>query len=579
MNINMLSDSTKHELAEFLMQISKGERQIEMLRQLLSEKPDFDPFTVFRHLDNLKVHSLTPRDFEEFLAKHSIKISDSDAFLLVRQYDSNGDGKLVLDDFFQFCLPATNPAVRKNALIRPAKRITYDVEYSLVRLVEREAYFHRDLEERRRLLSSRPDFSVLSCFQAIISPGSYIEDTHLYTYLSKQEYFVLLEDIDAILRRVDTDGDSKISYTEFLEALLPITTVFVQHKSELLGERSRSLGTISKEDTRTSFNERYSPPQDYFGETSTDFYRRTGLRKYEEVPRAQTMEETLHTIPEVVEEVLKPVMKEEKSSEAQTAFQTPEKAVKATITDELEFATPEKTEIFPKPFPTELPLSEEISRKLEFTDTAQEIKILSDHYLHIIKLEKQKEFSRQDLAQHMDFNPRTVFDSISRDGKVTSENMRSFFQSQGLSLDESSECFLLSDLLEGQELTYEKWLELVLPEDSEYLQELSTKEAYPESYISKTTCEHLYKLIQIVSSVHRALIKEKKILGELPLENVLREVDKDNDGFISIEELRQMMTSSGIFLNSKDSYSLLRYLDKSGYGKISSEDFLKQFNE
>ena len=581
----MLSDSTRRELAEFLMQISKGERQIEMLRQLLSEKPDFDPFTVFRNLDRLKLHSLTPRDFQEFLSKHSITIQDTEAFLLVRQYDSNGDGKLVLDNFFQFCLPATNPTIRKCALVRPAKRITYDVEYSLVRLIEREAHFHRDLEERRRLISSRTDFSVLSCFQAIVSPGSYIEDTHLYSFLTKQEHFVLLDDIDAILRRVDTDGDSKISYTEFLEVLLPITPISLHYKTDILAERSRSLGNISKEDTRASFLESggvmYSPgPEDYFAESSTEYMKKTENRRAQEnIPRAHTEEESLRVIPEVVEKVLKPVMKEEETSEPQTTFQTPEKVVKGAEEDELQYATPEKTEIFPKPFPTELPMVEEISRKLEFTDLNQELSILCDHYLHILKLEKQKEFSRQELAQRMDFSPKAIFDSLAQEGKITLKDLKSFFVSKGIISDENDERCILPDTIQQQDLNYEKWQELIFPEDSEYLQELGSKDIPPDQPISKTTADYLYKLFQVITSIQRALSKEKKILSELPLENVFSEIDKDKDGYISVEELHAMMSSSGIFLSSKDSYSLLRYLDRSGYGMISGDDFIKQFNE
>ena len=47
----MLSRETEARVVKMLLEIGEGERTIETSRQILSEIPEYDPFTIFRALD------------------------------------------------------------------------------------------------------------------------------------------------------------------------------------------------------------------------------------------------------------------------------------------------------------------------------------------------------------------------------------------------------------------------------------------------------------------------------------------------------------------------------------------------
>lgn len=137
----MLSIETERRLAELLYTLAENERHVENSRRLLSENSEFDPYTCFNFLDRLRLGYLTASDFRDFFLKANIYCTDSEAIAIVKQYDSNEDGRLTLTDFYQITLPSTSPALREIALARPTRLgLSYDVEYQLTRLLERSCY-------------------------------------------------------------------------------------------------------------------------------------------------------------------------------------------------------------------------------------------------------------------------------------------------------------------------------------------------------------------------------------------------------------------------------------------------------
>lgn len=107
-------------------------------------------------------------------------------------------------------MPATNLTLRDISLSRPSySTITADVEYLLARLLERELLYQRTVEEKRRALSARYDFSLLELFRLIDRPGtSYLTRIKMIDFIRRNGFSAFDEDIDSILRRVDNDGDA-----------------------------------------------------------------------------------------------------------------------------------------------------------------------------------------------------------------------------------------------------------------------------------------------------------------------------------------------------------------------------------
>ena len=540
----MLSQATSGELASLLMKLSQGEKEIEILRQLLCEKIDFDPYTVFSTLDRYRSSFLTPKDFKEFLTKHGVPVGDNELFLLVRQYDSDNDSKITLDDFFQFCLPSTDLNLRSRTLARASRRLSYDVEYSFLRLLEREASLHKEIEERRRQLAAKDDFTVLSCFQKIAGNSSYIEESQIVEFLRSHGHYVMVEDIDALLRRVDTDGDMMLNYTEFLEALLTITTVFTKYEDKK--EKSNTSSPAKSESTKKE--------EAVKNEDLLDLDQALKLSDIEDDPVHRPSTDT--------QQMPEPSLEQ---------FITPKKP--GTPVDELDLVTPEHKETrIPK---REMTFNPDIKKELSYSEIpAHDFSSLAFLYLHILKIEKQREIVLQELAQKLDFNPKAIFDEAAVEETVMSEDMSAWLKRyKEEDLEEINFEILHKDFATGMPL--QGFLEFLLPRDQEYTESLFTR-FEEEQKISLETVELLYSTLKVIESYHAGLEEEKKILSGLPLEGIFEAIDQDKDGYISKEELSYFLGTQGIWLNSNDLELLLRKLDKEGKGAISQQDFQEQ---
>ena len=108
----MISYETKKKLADFLLASSDGERQIEIVRQILAEQKDFEPYAAFRRLDRLRKAALSSADLVNFLADNSVYYTERQLRPVVRHYDQDGDGMLSYNEFLRLVLPQDNPTLR-----------------------------------------------------------------------------------------------------------------------------------------------------------------------------------------------------------------------------------------------------------------------------------------------------------------------------------------------------------------------------------------------------------------------------------------------------------------------------------
>jgi Ca2+-binding EF-hand superfamily protein len=217
----MFSLSTETQLAQHLLKIAAGERDVELSRQSLSEHYAFDPYTALRSLDRLGLGNISSLDLKDWLDRSGHYTSELEAYLVIKQYDANNDSRLSLNEFLQLVLPSTSPSLRQRALSRASTPLTLDVQFALNRLLEKEVTLQRDLEYARRDLGMKHDWDMLAAFRTIDRLGlSYIDRGQLQDFLLRHSLSSYLEDVDAILRRLDVDADGRLSYTEFVEGVL-----------------------------------------------------------------------------------------------------------------------------------------------------------------------------------------------------------------------------------------------------------------------------------------------------------------------------------------------------------------------
>ncbi|KAL9641573.1 hypothetical protein ABK040_013493 [Willaertia magna] len=74
-------------------------------------------------------------------------------------------------------------------------------------------------------------------------------------------------------------------------------------------------------------------------------------------------------------------------------------------------------------------------------------------------------------------------------------------------------------------------------------------------------------------------LMERKVDAEDEIREAFKVFDKNNDGFISHEELKHMMQSIGENLSDREVNAMMKQADKDGNGLIDYEEFLKMFTQ
>jgi Ca2+-binding EF-hand superfamily protein len=121
-------------------------------------------------------------------------------------------------------LPCTDNLLRNVTLDRPSFRVgrfdslPYDIERAVLDVLEKEIDLARRLDLLKRELESRYDFSSLAAYRSVdrYNDGR-INTFNLGTFLRNCGHYASETELLAIVRRMDTDGDANLSYSEFAE--------------------------------------------------------------------------------------------------------------------------------------------------------------------------------------------------------------------------------------------------------------------------------------------------------------------------------------------------------------------------
>ena len=225
----MLSYETKKQLSSLLLSLSEGERQLEIVRQILCEQPDFEPYAAFCRIDRLHQGYLTAVDIKNFLADNAIYHSEKACAAYVRRY-SGQEGEFVsYTEFLKSVLPMDNPTMRTlttqrpNYEVRDDEYLVYDVEYALSKVIDREIALYMGVDHKKFALANRFDYSHTDAFRLIdkLDTGR-IDYDNLKGFFRGLSVFPYDEELIAVLRRLDKDDDGILKLEEFVEGLDPI---------------------------------------------------------------------------------------------------------------------------------------------------------------------------------------------------------------------------------------------------------------------------------------------------------------------------------------------------------------------
>ena len=128
--------------------------------------------------------------------------------------------------FQQILLPCEDQYLRETSTLRRSynvgryDRLVPSLEREVTNLFEREINFHVRLEKLKRELSLRYDWTVRAAFETIDSLRDYaLNHRNIQTFLRLNGFVATDGEVIAIIRRLDSDGDNKVTLDEFAEAM------------------------------------------------------------------------------------------------------------------------------------------------------------------------------------------------------------------------------------------------------------------------------------------------------------------------------------------------------------------------
>lgn len=238
----MISKKTSNEFLSYLLFLSSSEKEIECMRQVLNEIPGFEPYAAFLRMDIGHKRLLTASDIMEFLLANEASCELVDAERIIKFHDADQDRCLVFSEFLHMVLPQDNPFLRTNVAQRPNysvrgnEQLPYEIEYGLTKVMEAEIHYGKEMSLRQYSLSKLLDFSVSEVFHGVdYKFTGFIDYENLAAFLSRSHVEFGDEEILGILKRMDLDGDGRISLDEFSYHFLvdrPKRLAAIERKSE-----------------------------------------------------------------------------------------------------------------------------------------------------------------------------------------------------------------------------------------------------------------------------------------------------------------------------------------------------------
>ena len=169
----MLSQETLRLSCDLMINLAKQERRVEINRQVLGQNLEFDAYQLFAYLDVESKNYINEINLMSFLQqRNGIPCTIAELQYLIFLYDENFDGKISYMEFLNLVLSDNNYALRKNTRERVGSCfgksvLPFNVEYSMVKLLQRELELIRTTWTIIAELKSRADFNIHDLFNLL----------------------------------------------------------------------------------------------------------------------------------------------------------------------------------------------------------------------------------------------------------------------------------------------------------------------------------------------------------------------------------------------------------------------------
>lgn len=501
---------------------------------------DFAPLALFERIDRDANGAITSYELNNFLRDHHVyTISESEAFNLVKFFDSDNDNRLSFQDFLQLLLPCEDNLLRSITLDRPHysrvsrfDSLPCDIESAAVEILQQEVDLARRCDGLRRELEVRFDYSALSAYRSVdkYNDGN-INTCNLGAFLRATGHYASERELLAIIRRIDTDGDARLSYAETAEFLRSSgPSASMSASASVSRARSAERGRRSMAASNSSPMRASSPSRVYHSPVRRCTYYYPYCSPVRESP--------------------------------------------------IRCPSPRRSPVRVSYSPSRKPL-------LHLQDEDQLISGLKE----VVNVERELETAKTTLAMKSDFNMYDTFRIFDQNnnGWISAFELRDGFNAMGVypTHDELELFITRYDKNGDRRLTFSELSEAFLALDAYYASMVNRRHSNDhrrpfyrrEDCFYPATVADFRNLCRVHFRTENQSEAVRQRLQRNPYFNVyeaFNSLDLNDSGSISKDEFRRMIESRGFYVSQKEVDQLVDKIDQNKDGRVSFAEFSKE---
>ena len=207
-------------IANFITKICSLERQIELKRQTLCDRNDFEPYVAFQRLLRTGSEGITSANIMKFLSENLIDVRICDARSILQHYDNDFDGLLSYKEFLEIVLPKEHPDLRAFVTqrecfdIKEEEYLSYETEAAMAIMLALEVgMIEAALGEKQELKRLKLDGRAIVEIVDAQKDGN-LNFNNIQRFLHDCGLMPYDSEIINFLRRVDRDDDGVITDDE-----------------------------------------------------------------------------------------------------------------------------------------------------------------------------------------------------------------------------------------------------------------------------------------------------------------------------------------------------------------------------
>ena len=552
----MLPYDTEEKICNILMEISLSEKKCLLGRKNLNNIEGFDPYKIFRKIDNDCTNFITEYNIINFLESNSIYCTEKEARKFIKFYDNNASGKLSYSQFLNIIIENGNNSLHKiNNSISLNSNLPYQIEYAVCRIIEREINLVRNLDSLIDELKQKKEFNIYDIFY-VLNEMDEVSSSTLKKIFMKHKINFNDDDIKRILKRCDIDKDNHVTFND-------IQKIFMD--DYVINDNNNK--------SKSYINENYK-------------IKKINSRNFNYSTNYTTLKDSNHNIYnynnnlDYCSNVNKTYPEEQKNQNKNFS--------KTKISDTLNLIDIPKRKFSPEQ-------NNNDSDNLQFKLRENLRKTNSERILQFLKLlmdtELQVENVKKELSLRSDFNLKDVFDFFEPKhyNFLTDEDLKLGFQKLKLFSTDTNIKLLIKkyDLKNNGLLEYDDFVKMIIPFELEYKNIMEKK--VPSSnickfnksfFLTETTLSLMKSLFDIIITSELLIEKERHELNQiydLDLRKCFDEIDKKRKGYFTFIDLKNYFNKNNIPIISKEIDLLFIRFDRKRIGEVDLLSFLYEF--